>query len=72
MSERYRESSSCIGILRVPLKDVQENFKKYDEQVCFFKGWFKDTLLYAPIVNIDAIGACYWRKVKDINCENLL
>jgi hypothetical protein len=118
-----------FDFLRVPLEEVQENFKKYDlldEKVCFLKGWFKDTLPNAPIqklailrldgdmygstmdslrnlytkvsiggfiivddfslpgcnaavidfrtennideplLNIDASGACYWRKMKDI------
>jgi O-methyltransferase/8-demethyl-8-(2,3-dimethoxy-alpha-L-rhamnosyl)tetracenomycin-C 4'-O-methyltransferase len=38
--------------LAVSLETVQENFRKYellDEQVCFLKGWFKDTLPAAPI-----------------------
>ncbi|MEZ6127605.1 MAG: TylF/MycF family methyltransferase [Planctomycetaceae bacterium] len=38
--------------LAISLETVQENFRKYgllDEQVCFLKGWFKDTLPLAPI-----------------------
>ncbi len=38
--------------LAVSLETVKENFRKYnllDEQVCFLKGWFKDTLPTAPI-----------------------
>lgn len=38
--------------LAVPLEEVQSNFKKYellDDRVCFLKGWFRDTLAYAPI-----------------------
>lgn len=38
--------------LAVSLEAVQRNFEKYgllDEQVCFLKGWFRDTLPSAPI-----------------------
>jgi len=38
--------------LRVSLDTVRENFDAYallDEQVCFLKGWFRDTLPHAPI-----------------------
>ncbi|HMS27518.1 MAG TPA: TylF/MycF/NovP-related O-methyltransferase [Burkholderiaceae bacterium] len=38
--------------LSVSLEEVKNNFKKYgllDQQVKFIKGWFKDTLLNAPI-----------------------
>jgi O-methyltransferase len=44
-----------IDFLRVSLEEVKENFKNYnllDEQVCFLKGWFKDTLPTAPIEKI--------------------
>jgi O-methyltransferase len=37
------------------LEEVQHNFEGYgllDEQVCFLKGWFKDTLPAAPIVQL--------------------
>ena len=49
--ERYAQ-------LAVSLEQVQENFRKYgllDEQVCFLKGWFKDTLPGAPIQNISVL-----------------
>src|SRR5262249_16478895 len=38
--------------LAVSLEQVKKNFAKYgllDDQVCFLKGWFKDTLPTAPI-----------------------
>ena len=38
--------------LAIRLETVKENFGKYDlldDQVCFLKGWFKDTLPTAPI-----------------------
>lgn len=38
--------------LAVSLEQVRENFKRYgllDDQVCFLKGWFRDTLPVAPI-----------------------
>ncbi len=38
--------------LAVSLEEVQDNFARYgllDEQVCFLKGWFKDTLPAAPV-----------------------
>jgi len=41
--------------LAVSLETVQENFRKYgllDDQVCFLKGWFKDTLPQAPIAKL--------------------
>jgi O-methyltransferase len=44
-----------VDVLRVSLEQVQNNFRKYDlldEQVCFLKGWFKDTLPTAPIEKI--------------------
>lgn len=44
-----------VDQLRVSLEQVTENFRKYDlldEQVCFLKGWFKDTLPTAPIEKI--------------------
>lgn len=44
--------------LAISLDQVQANFKKYsllDEQVCFLKGWFKDTLPFAPITKLAVI-----------------
>jgi hypothetical protein len=41
-----------VGALAVSLDEVKANFQRYDlldEQVCFLKGWFKDTLPSAPI-----------------------
>lgn len=41
-----------LNLLNVSLDEVKENFKKYDlldNQVCFLKGWFKDTLPTAPV-----------------------
>lgn len=41
-----------LNLLNVSLDEVKENFKKYDlldDQVCFLKGWFKDTLPTAPV-----------------------
>lgn len=41
-----------VSHLAVSLEQVKDNFKKYnllDDQVCFLKGWFKDTLPTAPI-----------------------
>ena len=38
--------------LRVSKEEVEANFERYqllDEQVCFLKGWFRDTLPNAPI-----------------------
>jgi len=38
--------------LAISLETVKENFRRYDlldDQVCFLKGWFKDTLPSAPI-----------------------
>ncbi len=43
---------SAIDVLKVSLEQVQSNFKKFDlldDQVCFLKGWFCDTLPTAPI-----------------------
>lgn len=38
--------------LAVPLREVRRNFERYgllDEQVCFLKGWFRDTLPKLPV-----------------------
>jgi hypothetical protein len=40
------------GRLAASLEEVQENISRYallDSQVCFLKGWFRDTLPVAPI-----------------------
>lgn len=40
-----------IKLLAISLEEVQSNFSRYgllDDQVCFLKGWFKDTLPAAP------------------------
>lgn len=44
--------SKLNGALSVSLEEVKANFEKYwvlDDQVKFLEGWFKDTLLAAPI-----------------------
>jgi O-methyltransferase len=41
-----------LDFLKVSFEEVKLNFQKYDlldSQVCFLKGWFKDTLPKAPI-----------------------
>ena len=41
-----------LDSLSVSLQEVKDNFKRYsllDDQVCFLKGWFNDTLPKAPI-----------------------
>ncbi len=41
--------------LAIPMEKVRANFARYgllDDQVCFLKGWFKDTLPTAPIERI--------------------
>jgi O-methyltransferase len=41
--------------LAISLEQVQDHFRRYgllDDQVCFLKGWFKDTLAKAPIERI--------------------
>jgi O-methyltransferase len=43
---------SHMGYLKVSLEQVQANFRRFDlldDQVKFLKGWFKDTMLTAPI-----------------------
>lgn len=42
-------------MLAISLEEVKTNFENYgllDEQVCFLKGWFKDTLPAAPIQSV--------------------
>lgn len=44
--------------LAVSLEEVQDNFDRYgllDDQVCFLKGWFKDTLPVAPIKQLAVV-----------------
>lgn len=46
------EHHTYNSLLGVSLEQVKSNFERYgllDEQVCFLKGWFKDTLPEAPI-----------------------
>jgi O-methyltransferase len=54
--ERYPadkgDNHHAMTHLAVSLEQVKANFAKYgllDDQVCFLKGWFKDTLPTAPI-----------------------
>ncbi|MCT0209039.1 TylF/MycF family methyltransferase [Synechococcus sp. CS-1332] len=47
-----------LDFLKVGLEDVKANFSKYDlldDQVCFVKGWFKDTLPSLPIQSISVL-----------------
>lgn len=47
-----------IDFLAVSRQEVEENFRRYDlldEQVCFFEGWFKDTLPKAPIDRLSVL-----------------
>jgi hypothetical protein len=44
--------------LAVSKEDVENNFRRYgllDDQVVFLKGWFKDTLLQAPIEKLSIL-----------------
>jgi hypothetical protein len=54
-SEKYPKDADSLLYktrgLAVSLEEVQSNFRRYgilDEQVCFLKGWFKDTLPTVP------------------------
>lgn len=50
--EGYDLSKAKMPILAISLEEVQNTFRVYDlldEQVCFLKGWFHDTLATAPI-----------------------
>jgi hypothetical protein len=41
-----------VSFLKISLETVRKNFEKYgllDDQVKFLKGWFRDTLINAPI-----------------------
>jgi O-methyltransferase len=55
-SDKYpadlNDGHHTVKELSISLDEVKENFKKYnllDDRVKFLKGWFKDTLLSAPI-----------------------
>ena len=51
----YGDQLHKLKFLAVSLEEVQTNFAKYgmlDEQVVFLKGFFKDTLPTAPILNV--------------------
>jgi len=53
--EGFVIDSSVLPILAVSLEDVMGLFERYDlldNQVNFVKGWFKDTLITAPIENL--------------------
>lgn len=46
---------SSLKVLAVSLEEVKKNFSRYgllDDQVCFLKGWFSDTLPKAPIESL--------------------
>ena len=48
-------SAHKVPFLAVSLEEVKRNFEKYgllDEQVVFLKGWFRDTLPSAPVVQL--------------------
>lgn len=49
---------SRLSFLKVSLEQVRANFRRFsllDDQVCFLKGWFKDTLAAAPIERISIL-----------------
>lgn len=53
-----RDSHHTRKPLAVSLEEVKANFEKYgllDDQVCFLKGWFKDTLPVAPIKQLAVV-----------------
>jgi len=57
--DRYPKESHLelhkFADLAVPLDEVRRNFERYgllDDQVCFLKGWFRDTLPSAPIASL--------------------
>jgi O-methyltransferase len=61
-SEKYPADADSVfhtyRELVVPLEEVFENFAKYDlldDQVCFLKGWFHETLPAAPIERLAVI-----------------
>jgi hypothetical protein len=46
------------SVLAISLEKVKENFVSYgllDDQVCFLKGWFKDTLPNAPVGSLSVL-----------------
>ncbi len=46
------------GQLAISQAEVEDNFRRFgllDDQVCFLKGWFKDTLATAPITSISVL-----------------
>jgi O-methyltransferase len=54
-AEKYPKDAESVLYktrgLAVSMEEVQSNFRRYgilDEQVCFLKGWFKDTLPTVP------------------------
>lgn len=60
--KRYKadkgNSLNKLKILNVSLEEVKRNFEKYDlldERVIFLEGWFKDTLVKAPITKLALI-----------------
>lgn len=51
-ADEYDTHYEHNDILAVSLEEVRENFEKYDlldDNVVFLQGWFKDTLINAPI-----------------------
>jgi O-methyltransferase len=61
-AEKYsndaRDIHHTFRELAVPLDEVRANFERYgllDQQVCFLKGWFRDTLPTAPIQQLAVI-----------------
>jgi hypothetical protein len=62
------------GSISVSLEDVRRHFELYDlldEQVCFLKGWFKDTLPVAPIEKLAVMrldGDYYQSTIEALTC----
>ena len=61
---------SVYNHFAVGLEEVKRNFQAYgllDEQVCFLKGWFKDTLPTAPIaaVSVMRLDGDYYESTMD-------
>lgn len=62
--------SKLFNHLAVGIEDVQRNFEAYglmDENVCFLKGWFKDTLPAAPIERLAVmrLDGDYYESTRD-------